>query len=40
MKISITKKNYFTPKVTKVGKIAKLTLKTGSVNDAGLPGFI
>ncbi len=41
MKISLTKKNYFTPKVNKIGKVSRLTLKTGSSVDGGtLPGFI
>jgi hypothetical protein len=41
MKISnTTKKNYSAPKFNKVGSVAKLTLKTGSIQDANGLGFI
>jgi hypothetical protein len=40
MKKLTTRKSYSAPKINRIGNISKLTLKTGSSNDAGLPGFI
>jgi hypothetical protein len=41
MKNVATKKSYSAPKINRIGKISKLTLKGGSQTDAGTePGFI
>lgn len=40
MNVGKIKKKYTAPKLKKAGKVAKITLKTGSTTDAGEVGFI